>query len=376
MRGPARQMRMAARGRTRRQHRVHDRHAGLQQHERAVQHAALPRARNPQGAGAGHVRRMGWRLRPGRAHRGTETRRQWLPGQAKVRAVPEPARADERGEAVHRHDHQRRHPAAIAGTGTGARARAHHRPAEGGDGGTVRQGGPRARRRRAAGGRQPTQDHGRRTQDRPRPQAPQGTRGRPAVGERQDPGMRRERRPDLARGDAAPGNAARLLRLEHARVGRMERLPGPQGPARPIGRAGRTDRVRPRRWRQPHQTRATVREGPLRRDPRADGKHPEARHRHQRAGTPRRDPRPRLPLASRRPGTASRPHPTPGQHVRPRARLPVRDRRHVRRVQLPDRGTQAKVHQPAHELEEPRPRGRGPRRRRGDPRQHQGAGHR
>lgn len=175
---------------------------------------------------------------------------------------------------------------------------------------------------------------------------------------------------------AAPGNAARLLRLEHARVGRMERLPGPQGPPHPIGRAGRADRVRARRGRQPLQTRAAVRQSPFRRDPRADGKHPEARNRHQRAGTARRDPRPRLPLASRRPGTASRPHPTPGQHVRPRARLPVRDRRHVRRVQLPDRGTQAKVHQPAHELEEPSPRGRGPRRRRGDPRQYQGAGHR
>lgn len=114
MRGPARQMRMAARGRARRQHRVHDRHAGIQQHERAVQHAALPRARNPQGAGTGHVRRMGGRLRPGRAHRGIEARRQRLPGQAAVRAVPEPPRADERGEAVHRHDHQRRHPAAAA----------------------------------------------------------------------------------------------------------------------------------------------------------------------------------------------------------------------------------------------------------------------
>ena len=150
MRGPARQMRMAARGRARRQHRVHDRNAGIQLHERAVQHAALPRARNPQGAGSGHVRRMGGHLRPGRAHRGTETRRQRLPGQAKVRAVPEPARTDERGEAVHRHDHQRRHPAATARTGAGARPSAHHRPAEGGDGGTVRQGGPRARRRRAA----------------------------------------------------------------------------------------------------------------------------------------------------------------------------------------------------------------------------------
>ena len=108
------------------------------------------RARNPQGPGSRHVRRMGWRLRPGRAHRGTETRGQRLPGQAEVRAVPEPARTDERGEAVHRHDHQRRHPAATARTGAGARPSAHHRPAEGGDGGTVRQGGPRARRRRAA----------------------------------------------------------------------------------------------------------------------------------------------------------------------------------------------------------------------------------
>ena len=41
-------------------------------------------------------------------------------------------------------------------------------------------------------------NYGRRTQDRPRPQAPQRTRERPAVGERQDPGVRRERRPDLA----------------------------------------------------------------------------------------------------------------------------------------------------------------------------------
>lgn len=134
-------------------------------------------------------------------------------------------------------------------------------------------------------------------------------------GERQDPGMRRERRPDLAGGDATPGHAARLLRLEHARVGRMERLPGPQGPPHPIGRARRADSVRARRRRQPRQTRATVRQSQIRRDPRADGKHPEARHRHQRAGTPRRDPRPRLPMEARRPGTAPRPNPTPGQHV-------------------------------------------------------------
>ncbi|MFR2313451.1 MAG: hypothetical protein ACLS6O_00150 [Bifidobacterium sp.] len=135
--------------------------------------------------------------------------------------------------------------------------------------------------------------------------------------------------PGSGRGERRAWERSSLLRLEHARVGRMERLPGPQGPPHQLGVPPSRSRSCTTR-RQPLNA-STVRQSPFRRDPRADGKHPEARPAPTcRNGSPRSTTS--TALASRRPGTAPRPHPTPGQHVRPRARLPVRDRGHVRRA--------------------------------------------
>ena len=73
-------------------------------------------------------------------------------------------------------------------------------------------------------------------------------------------------------------------------------------------------------------------------------------HRYERAGQALRHPRPRLPLEAGRTRTTPGPCPPAGKHVRQRAGLPVRHRRHVRQLHVPDGRAQGAVHQPDHEL--------------------------
>ena len=55
-------------------------------------------------------------------------------------------------------------------------------------------------------------------------------------------------------------------------------------------------------------------------------------------------------LEARRTRTTPGPSPPAGQHVRQRAGLPVRHRRHIRQLHVPDGRAQGPVHQPDHEL--------------------------
>ena len=55
-------------------------------------------------------------------------------------------------------------------------------------------------------------------------------------------------------------------------------------------------------------------------------------------------------MEARRTRTTPGPCPPAGQHVRQRAGLPVRHRRHIRQLHVPDGRAQGPVHQPDHEL--------------------------
>lgn len=106
------------------------------------------------------------------------------------------------------------------------------------------------------------------------------------------------------------------------------------------------DRLRDRRQGQVEAEGGAVREGAQRRHPHPAGLDHDAGHRDERADAPGRDPRPRLPVAAVRPRTAPRPHRPPGQHFRPRPRLPLRLDRHVRQLPVLHRRAQAALHQP------------------------------
>ena len=95
MRGPVRQVRVPARDGTWKQHRVRDRHAGVQLHGRTVQHATLSRARPTQSPGRGSVHQLGQHVRQHRRKRRGQAGRQRIPDQATVREIPQPARTDE-----------------------------------------------------------------------------------------------------------------------------------------------------------------------------------------------------------------------------------------------------------------------------------------
>lgn len=102
--------------------------------------------------------------------------------------------------------------------------------------------------------------------------------------------------------------------------------------------------------KDPQEEAGPVREGPQRRGARAHRLDRNIGHRHERAGQALRHPRPRLSMEARRTRTTPGTCPQAGQHVRQSAGLPVRHRRHVRQLHVPDGRAQGPVHQPDHEL--------------------------
>ena len=95
---------------------------------------------------------------------------------------------------------------------------------------------------------------------------------------------------------------------------------------------------------------------------------------HQRPGPRGRPAPPRVSLATGRPAPTRRAHPAPGQPVRRGGDLPLHHRRQLRRLPLPDRRPQERVHRPGHARAPRRPRDRGHRGRHPELRRSQGVG--
>ena len=192
--------------------------------------------------------------------------------------------------------------------------------------------------------------HQRRPQDSPRPtpRRPRAARLRGQQGER----LLRERAAHMARRRRGKAHPARVLRPLHpegrrAALQRVRRsAPQARGARRARGRGG----VHPRHRHRGEEAR------PLREGERRSRAHPHRVHAedgrgHQRAAQARRHPRPRLPVAPRRPPAAPRAHRAPGQHECRGGGVPLRHRRHLRRVPLPARRGKAAIHSAGHDLE-------------------------
>lgn len=121
-----------------------------------------------------------------------------------------------------------------------------------------------------------------------------------------------------------PASVIRDFALETFKIGyghesRALEHPGRRAPPPHRGRRPRVrDRLRDRRQGKVEAEGGAVREGARRRYPHPAGVDHDARHRDERADTPRRYPRPRLPVAAVRPRAAIGAHRAPGQRLRPR----------------------------------------------------------
>ena len=164
---------------TRSRVRVPHRHPGVEQHERALQHAALPRPRAPRIPGDVLVRVVGLHLR--RDHRvgGAQAGGHGIPHQAAVRALPQPSGAHGLVPLLRGHQDELGHRARPARVPDRPRGRGGDARAARGCGGARRPRGARAERGGGPRRGQHAQDNGGRAQGGARPEAARPGRGTP-----------------------------------------------------------------------------------------------------------------------------------------------------------------------------------------------------